>query len=151
MAKRAETPTVKLLREAGYKGFDAFLESKCRKPEIYAIQLIPKAVELIEANGIDAGTAVPKRSTIARKAAKMARVERRKRPYRVHAWLNAEDYSLLQQAFVASKHKTMQEFITAAVKSYAELLGKEENNAGEKKAAAGWRGAVLAALGRGGG
>ena len=114
MYLRKPTPGVTAVREAGFPGFDNALESKCRRPEYYGIQPVPAAAKAL-------GAANPADKPIKRKYP-----ENRKNPCRVQTRISKAANSRLQRAFALSAHKTMQEFVAAAVERYtAEILGRE--------------------------
>ena len=117
MYLRKPTPGVTAVREAGFPGFDNSLESKCRRPEYYGIQPVPAAAKAL-------GAVKPTEKPIKRKYP-----ENRKNPCRVQTRISKAANSRLQRAFALSAHKTMQEFVAAAVERYTkEILESEEGN-----------------------
>lgn len=119
---RKPTPGVAAIREAGYTGFDNSLESKCRRPEKYGVQLTPGALQALNASGIPA-PAEERAPTL--EQPKRRYPENRRNPYRVIGRLNKAQNTRLQRALKLSHHKTIQEFVAAAVERYAaEILSE---------------------------
>lgn len=103
---------IKAVRDAGFSGYDKSLHSKCRQPEKYGIQRVSEAEQALQA-------------AITQIAIKMPRIENRSKPNRVQARFDKCSYALLQQAFAASTHKTLQDFIENACMKYANDILKE--------------------------
>ena len=114
MYLRKPTPGVTAVREAGFPGFDNALESKCRRPEYYGIQPVPAAAKAL-------GAANPADKPIKRKYP-----ENRKNPCRVQTRISKAANIRLQRAFALSSHKTMQEFVAAAVERYTREILKND-------------------------
>lgn len=101
---------VKAVREAGFLKYDKALHSKCKRPDLYGICRTAEAEK-----------------AIASQPPVKPRKDVRKKAIRVQGRLTKKDGALLQQAFAASAHKTMQDFVSAAVMKYAEEILKKEN------------------------
>ncbi len=97
------------VKAAGFVGYDKTLHSKCGRPDYYGIMRVPDAEAAISKEA-------QKTPVNARKP------EKRKLPYRIQGRLSVRQNDLLQRALKASTHKTVQEFISAAVMRYADEI-----------------------------
>ena len=101
---------VRAVRDAGFAKYDKALHSKCKRPDLYGICRVKEAEQAIAAQ-----------------KPKTPRKDNRKKSIRVQGRLSKKENTLLQQAFTASCHKTMQDFVSAALMAYAlSILDKEK-------------------------
>ena len=100
------------VKKAGFAGYDKSLHSKCKKPDRYGIRRVPAA-----------------ESALAAQAPKTPRKDVRKLKCRVSTRMANAEYALLQQAFLASCAKTMQDFTRKILVEAAKAAVEKEKPA----------------------
>lgn len=109
---------VKTLQDAGMRGYDKHIDSKCNKPWYYGICRTADAEALLKEAASTATATTP---------LKAKKADNRKRPVRIAGRLYKSENAVLQRALKLSAHKTIQNFVAAAVMNYAnEIISKNK-------------------------
>lgn len=99
---------VQVIRDGGFRKYDKYLHSKVKKPDEYAVMLVPEAAKMLE-------QAFP-----ADQPVKARRSENRRLTERVQCRLSSDAYAALQQALTRSEYETIQGLLAHIINLYIE-------------------------------